>query len=151
MDNIDKRYKNGKIYKLVCSETGDVYYGSTIRTLKYRLNNHRCKSNDCESKYFVDPVIELIEDYPCNNKRKLEKREQYYIDNNDCVNKLKSYITKEQLIEYKKKYREDNKEKLNQKKREKFECKCGGKYTKSNQSIHERTQKHINFYNKSFE
>ena len=156
--NIDERYKKGKIYKLICSETLNIYYGSTIRTLKQRLRKHRCKDNDCQSKYFVEPVIELIEDYPCNNRRELEKREQYFIENFECVNKYKSYMSEEDRKEYDKKYHQDNKEyykeymkkyikenreKLNEKvkkyreenkekikeiKNQKFNCDCGGQY-----------------------
>jgi len=113
--DIDERYKKGKIYKLICTETLDLYIGSTIMSLYDRLRCHRKSSNNCESKYFVNPVIELIENYPCNNKLELRKREQYYIDSFECINIYKSYQTKEDRKEYMKKfgkkYREDNKEK----------------------------------------
>ena len=39
--NIDLRYTNGKIYKLISNVTGDVYYGSTIKSLKHRLSKHK--------------------------------------------------------------------------------------------------------------
>ena len=34
-------YKNGKIYKIECNETGEVYYGSTTRKLCDRMTDHR--------------------------------------------------------------------------------------------------------------
>lgn len=44
-----------------------------------------------------------------------------------------------------KQYREVNKEKIKQKKNEKNICVCGSCYTKSNQSKHEKTKKHIQY------
>lgn len=41
--------------------------------------------------------------------------------------------------EYNTRYRLDKADKL----KEKFECKCGGKYTRTNKTIHETSQKHI--------
>ena len=39
----DPRYKEGKIYKLVCNITGETYYGSTILELNVRLSLHKNK------------------------------------------------------------------------------------------------------------
>ena len=150
---MDNKYKQGKIYKLICTETLDLYIGSTIETLKERLRKHRGKCNGCKSKNFIDPVIELIEDYPCNNKRELEKREQYYIDNNECVNLKNSYTSKEERKEYDKKYSKEyypkyyleNKDDYNKKRKEKFKCECGSIYRKSDKARHERTKKHLDF------
>lgn len=82
-------YKNAKIYKLT-GENGLCYYGSTIRDLNTRLIEHRCKSkkNFCiTSKLLTNPTIELLENYPCNNKIELLERERWYIENNECVNR----------------------------------------------------------------
>jgi hypothetical protein len=40
---------------------------------------------------------------------------------------------------------EENKAKLN----EKITCNCGGKYTYQNKAVHNKTQRHINYTNKS--
>jgi predicted GIY-YIG superfamily endonuclease len=38
------KYQQGKIYKIVCNETGDIYIGSTIEpTLARRLAKHVAK------------------------------------------------------------------------------------------------------------
>ena len=79
---MDNKYKNGKIYKLVCDATPIVYYGSTIRTLSERLSHHK-KFSDCSSKELFEMgnvSIHLIEEYPCNNKKELESRERIYIE-----------------------------------------------------------------------
>lgn len=128
-------YQLGKIYKLVCNDTGMTYYGSTAQsTLAKRLGQHRdhykgYKKGMC-SNYTAFKILEngnydmiLVEDYPCERKEQLHTRERWYIENNDCINKFvpcrtqKEYRekNKEKYIEYIKKYYEDNKEKVNEK------------------------------------
>ena len=177
---MDSKYKNGKIYKLVCDATPIVYYGSTIQSLSDRLNLHKSASNKCGSKELFDAgnvSIELVEEYPCNNRYELESRERYYIDfmlNNftdrvicneriptrtkaeweqDNIEHRREYKKKyheenrEHLNEYKKKYYLDNKDTINKKRSEKFNCDCGGKYTRRNKSQHLKSKKHINYIN----
>lgn len=75
-----------KIYKITC-ETGAVYYGSTIQTLKARLGSHKTdKSTTC--KDFINPKIELVKEVDENDR---DEEEAYYIKNFECVNK---YIPK---------------------------------------------------------
>jgi hypothetical protein len=74
--------------------------------------------------------------------------EQYYQDNKQELNeKQRQYYqnNKEELNEYNRQYRQDNKQELQRKKNEKHNCLCGGKYTKANKSIHEKTHKHQTF------
>jgi GIY-YIG catalytic domain len=117
---MDERYQNGKIYKLTCDDPTMVYYGSTIKTLAKRLTIHKAPSNKTVSRKMRDVgglQIELLEDYPCNSKKELEQREQYYIANNECINFKDAFHTEEQKLEYIKKYREANREKHNENKR----------------------------------
>ena len=138
-------YQNGKIYKLICSETGNVYIGSTILTLDDRLKRHTASSNNCMSKTFIKPIIVLIKEYPCNNKTELEKEEVIFIKEVNCVNKVipgrtqrQWYLDTQDRI---KQYRLDNKEKF----KEKFNCECGGKFTYASKSKHLNTSKHQMF------
>tara|TARA_R110000787_G_scaffold258125_1_gene363307 strand:+ start:69 stop:620 length:552 start_codon:yes stop_codon:yes gene_type:complete len=104
-------YQKGKIYKLWSPQgtNEEVYYGSTCDELRFRKNGHKQKSNYCSSKIlfekYDDVRIELVEDYPCNNKQELNKKEGEYIRENKCLNK---YISGRTLKEY----RQDNKEKI---------------------------------------
>ena len=120
MDIIDKRYKRGKIYKIVCNETGEIYYGSTIKKyLSNRIAHHRVKN--CCSRQIINRnnyYYELIEDYSCNNKKELETRERWYIENNECINKLIPIRTKEEIKEYHKEYYQQNKEQIKEKKKQ---------------------------------
>tara|TARA_R110002074_G_scaffold75513_1_gene172622 strand:- start:252 stop:743 length:492 start_codon:yes stop_codon:yes gene_type:complete len=154
------KYRNGKIYKLIDLDSDKVYIGSTIQTLDKRLSLHKSHSNPCMSNTFKDPYIQLIKSYPCNSKRALDKEEQKYIDMYDCVNKNKSFQTKEELKEhvkqyhleheeewkeYKKKYDIINNEKHKKRHTQQFTCECGGKYTYSHKIRHMKSKKHINY------
>jgi hypothetical protein len=78
-----------------------------------------------------------------------EKRKQYNIDNAehikqyriDNAEKMKQYRidNAEEIKQQRKQYRIDNAEELNQK----HTCECGGSYTTSNKSIHEKSKKHL--------
>jgi len=113
-------YKNGKIYRVVCSETGRQYIGSTASTLVKRLYNHKRKTNACSTKDFIEPKIFLIEDYPCDRKDQLLSRERFHIESMDCVNKniptrtQKEYRedNKKHVKEYQKDYYQNNKDKI---------------------------------------
>jgi hypothetical protein len=112
-------YQKGKIYKLWSPQGTDeeVYYGSTCNDLRYRKYGHKNKTHNCSSKIlfekYDDVRIELIEDYPCNNRAELNKKEGEYIRENKCLNKA---IAGRTMKEYLKVYRENKiKEKRNAK------------------------------------
>lgn len=86
------KYDLGKIYKIVCNITGEIYIGSTIQTLALRLATHKHYNNTCTSKQIIergDYSIELIENYTCNTRDELHSRERYYIDTLTCINNNK--------------------------------------------------------------
>jgi len=85
-----KDYNQGKIYKIIDESNGDVYIGSTIQTLKSRYHTHGIFKD--YNKLKCNCKIILIEDYPCNSRRELEEREQYFIDNTECINKTRSHL-----------------------------------------------------------
>lgn len=120
------KYQNGKIYKIVCNITNEIYIGSTIRPLDKRLVRHVSdyKSNvhrKCESYKIIergDYNIHLIENYSCNGRKELYKREAYWQKEIKCINKYIAYQSKEEKKIYIDKWREDNKEILKIKKKE---------------------------------
>lgn len=111
-----KDYSKGKIYKIIDESNGDVYIGSTIQSLKRRFHTHQIFKD--YNKLKCNCKIILIEDYPCNSRRELEKREQYFIDNTDCINKLNSYLTPEEHMKMKlhcaNRWRNNNRERVNE-------------------------------------
>ena len=152
-------YKNGKIYRVVCSETNRQYIGSTASTLVKRLHQHKLKNNKCMCKDFIEPKIFLIEDYPCQRKEQLLMRERYFMESMECVNMRRPIITKEEELErikqYKKELYQKNKEQINQKSKEyrennkesilKYNKEC---YEKNKELIN---QKHKEYYEKNKE
>ena len=116
-------------------------YNRAKQNLRNSVTSHQIL--DCP-----DYKIFLVERYPCNTKEELLSREAYYIRNNECVNKNvpnrsqkewqdehkeqkkqqdKERNSKEEIKERKRenemKYRELNKERLNERRRELYKLK----------------------------
>ena len=110
-------YSNGKIYRIICNNTGNMYIGSTCCTLSQRLAQHKSEYNmflngkrkHCSTSFDIikggNYQIILIEYAPCNNKEELLRKERYFIENMNCVNKVVPLRTD-------KEYKEDNKDKI---------------------------------------
>jgi hypothetical protein len=177
-------YKNGKIYQITDIAYTKMYIGSTTQPLSKRFSGHKSKYNkwkeglhhkvsifDIFDEFGIENCkIELIEEYECENKSQLERKEGEYIKNNDCVNKRiegrtkKQYYqdNKDQIAEYKKQYHQDNKvqiiEKAKQfyqdnkeqilgKKKQIINCDCGLSYATGNKSRHLKSKRHIDNIN----
>ena len=101
-------YALGKIYEIVCLDTGKRYIGSTTRPLlSQRLTEHRAESKtekNCSAKQIIlggNYQMNLLETYPCETKDELRKCERKYIEELDCVNiKMPSRTKKEYQKEY---------------------------------------------------
>ncbi len=98
-------YQNGKIYRI--NGNGLTYIGSTVEPLNRRINKHRSIINCgiyCSSRKVINgtETIELIENFPCNNRQELLERECYWFNQipncNDLspvrkpINKHEEYI-----------------------------------------------------------
>ena len=97
----NNKYASGKIYKVVDNAYTMCYYGSTIQLLSRRMVHHRMHYKlfgegrrdrisvfDIFDAHGIDNCkIELVEECPCESKEHLHKRESFYIQNNECVNK----------------------------------------------------------------
>jgi group I intron endonuclease len=128
-------YKNGKIYVIRNHINEKVYVGATTQSLSKRFGEHkRDYKRDYNYKiykafleYGIDKFyIELVENYPCENKEQLNAREGYYIRQFDSYNNgyngqiegrtIKEYYNenKAHILQNKKEYYEDNKDKIKQ-------------------------------------
>ena len=118
-------YQNAKIYKIVNDELNFTYYGSTCNTLTKRLSGHKSdylRGKTCSSLILFQtetkPKIFLVEKFPCKDKSELHQRERFYIENNECINKVIPNRTKreyqlnnhEKYLKYQKNYNDKNKE-----------------------------------------
>ena len=109
-------YKNSKIYCIRSYQTDKVYIGSTTykylctrmaihkNNYKNYLNGSRLYTSFKMIKY-PDAYIELLEQYPCNSREELNRREGSYIRKINCVNKNIAGRTRKQ-------YKIDNAEKI---------------------------------------
>ena len=115
-------YANGKIYKIV-GETGATYYGSTVRSLKLRMYQHRYYKDTSAYPEIIsqmDCEIILIENYPCESRKELVLREGTYIRENPCVNRNIAGRSKKEWIKSNpekikanhKKYHKENREEI---------------------------------------
>ena len=115
-------YKNGKIYKLQCDD-GYYYFGSSATTLTKRLYHHKQDSKN-RSSYVYQHIntigwnrvrIVLVEEYSCENKQQLTRKEDEYIrlhkDDSFCLNSYCAFQTSEERQEYKIQHHINNKEK----------------------------------------
>lgn len=128
-------YKKGKIYRIYSmADPTKQYIGSTVRPLSARLGDHVDKFK-CwkKGKYrytssfdileLGDYRIELMENYPCDNKEELRAREGHFIRQHESVNKVIAGRTpsqwraenQEEIKAKKHKYYIENKNCINQK------------------------------------
>jgi hypothetical protein len=121
-------YTNGKIYKITNADKSKCYIGSTCLTLRERLNRHKSHYNNpqyqggCSVYKLVDEFgvsnchFELLEDYPCKSKKELLERDKFHYENNDCINMQSPCRSKEEQKAYKKKWAQENAERVKAKK-----------------------------------
>jgi hypothetical protein len=141
-------YQKSQIYTIRSHKTNEIYVGSTCSPLEKRLYEHRKKyrhlmegrtdkyTSSFEIIKHADHYIELLENFPCNSKNELRKKEgecirqtencvnikiagrsgkQWVEDNRNHVKEYqKQYDTehKEEKKEYDTEYRKQNSEKI---------------------------------------
>ncbi len=93
-----------------------------IDKFKPSLNNYRACGLDLDRKKET------------NMKRKENDKKKKHIWYENNKDRLKEYFKNEDRIK---------------KRKEKFECPCGGKYTKEHKSHHSKTKRHIDYINSS--
>ena len=172
---MDKRYENGKIYTIRCRYDDNlIYVGSTVENyLSNRMSKHRYLTSCNLSKYvngdWDNWYIELYENYPCDNREQLSKREGEIIRQIGTLNKRIEGRTKKEYQQYNrekikeqrkqnyednrdkqleqmKKYREDNREKLSEYRKKQITCeRCDSIVKKTNITRHQKTKKCLNY------
>ena len=189
--NSDNKYNNGKIYTIRCTDNNNlIYVGSTTQPLYKRWYEHKQLYNKEGKQYNkllyskmrelgIDKFyIELYENIKCENIEELHKKEgeiiriiatlnkkfeglnvkenmkeykkKYKQENQEKIKETKKEYyekNKEKILETKKEYYDKNKEKILETKKEKINCVCGSSFCKGKLSRHEKTMKHIKFIN----
>lgn len=120
---------NGKIYKIIHTQSDIVYIGSTMNELRVRFNQHKtnnynkCAIRDLITQYGQEQFkIILIKEYKVIDKKHLLAYEQLWINKLKCINtnntlfikkiSKRNYYNKnkEQILKYQKEYAIKNKE-----------------------------------------
>lgn len=165
--------RSGKVYKIICSQTNDVYVGSTFNELRIRLRQHKYqfkqwvdeKSNEVSIyPYFETHGIEnfkiiLIKEYKVVDKDHLHAYEQLWINKLNPINKNNPFCIKKL---YKKEWAKLNSDKvqasranrqlqINERNKEKLTCECGVEVSRRNQSAHRKSQQHLRWIQESNE
>lgn len=182
-------YSKGKIYKITSPHTDLVYIGSTCAPLlSHRLRGHVKNYSQWKedrapfmASFIIldagDHAIELLELCPCTCNDELRAREQHWIrEHGDrACNRQKALLTEEEKREYRREYRQANRDRiierkqayrqanrdvLNEKQREYHQanrdrikeqrsviifCACGTQHQKGGKSVHLKTKKHQDY------
>ena len=124
-------YSNTIIYKIVCNDLSvtDCYVGNTTQ-FRQRKSQHKRNCNNSNSKKYNIPLYKFIrehgywenfsmieiEKYPCTDGNEARSRERFYFDLlNANLNKVRPLITKEELKQMNKEYKQKELYKENQK------------------------------------
>jgi len=130
------------------------------RTFKEYYENNQDKKKEYNKEYYEnnqDKIKEYNKEYRENNQEYYKEYHKEYRENNQ--DKLKEYNkeyrenNQDKIKENKKEYSENNQDKLKEYKKEysknnqdklkeKFNCDCGGCYTRPSKAKHEKTKKH---------
>ena len=93
-----------------------------------------------------EKILEQRKQYRLENKDKIKEADkQHYMENKEQITeRQKQYYlkNKEKKSEYQTQYYLKNKEIIKEKRNEKFNCECGGRYSRSCKSQHIKSKKH---------
>jgi len=151
------KYSRGKVY-LIRNKNNDnlIYVGSTIEEyLSKRFCKHKTQYSCSLNKYINDPnnntcwdewYIELYEEYPCENKLQLVRRENEIIRERATINKI-GFRTEEMKKQQDKEYRETHKEEIKERNKLYVENNREKVYKKKAE-YNEKNKEHIKNYMK---
>ena len=186
-------YSNTHFYKIVCKDLNikDLYIGHTTDFTK-RKNYHKSTCNNQRNENFNMPVYQfirnnggwnnwdmiLIETKHCENALEAKRDERTFIEDLQAsLNQKRPITTDKEYREYKQNWHNENKDRINNNKKEKYQanreeqlakckkyyhdnieerrqtrnrlcnCICGDTYTYANKTRHERTKKHVDYVN----
>ena len=155
---LENKFNDSKVYKIVCRVTNLVYIGSTTQGLNRRLIQHKADyKRYLAGNYSYLSSFEIIK----NNDYYIKKIKSYNFENNDdLLGKegywIKKYESVNKIIPNRtpKEWYEDNREVIRAKDRNRYfenritilcvcDCVCGKTYTKHHKARHEKTKRHL--------
>jgi hypothetical protein len=140
----------GRVYAIICYDTGEIYVGSTTRPMYSRIAQHR-HFYDYDGPTAAKPII-LREQYEfiileeCDDDVLLDMEQKHIDALSLCniVNKKRARRTAEQKRQYTTEFSRKSRmtDKVIEKRKEKMECGCGSLFRKEDKSRHYKSQKH---------
>jgi hypothetical protein len=95
-----------------------------------------------EQKKFLSDRTKIYNQTRKINQELFDEEMRKFLSERRRVYHKKYYDTNyDKISEYSKQYRKDNREYFNMK----FNCECGGKYTRTSKSVHVKSLKHQNY------
>lgn len=154
-NNMTNKYEESKIYKLVNSETNDIYVGSTIKRLSQRMAQHRLSSKQNVGRKLyarmndigVDKfMIILVEKFPCKDRDELNAQEYKHIaELKPTLNTYQCNITNKRNSTFKDYYANDEwRKKHLDYILTRIPCECGFVTSRNNLTRHKKGRIHKN-------
>jgi hypothetical protein len=146
--NNDNRRHNYKLYQFIRANGG---WDNWEMVEICKCENDKLREMEQYHIDFIKPSLNSYNAYRSEELNKQLRKEwdiEYRRKNKEHI---KEYAkewrenNKDTIKKKKKEYWTNNKYKIKEKQNEKFECECGGKYTRSNNVVHKRTIKHQNY------
>lgn len=170
-------YSKTVIYKIQHESKDELLYVGSTTHFGNRKSQHKEKCYNANGKIYNAKLYQCIRDnggwdafnmvvikeFPCENKRQAEAEEDKVMrEMKASLNMQRAFITKEEIkeqkkeyreqnrekiVEYRKEYREQNRDKIKEQMKEKIKCECGSVIRKNELSRHKRSIKHQTFIN----
>ena len=151
-------YSNTHFYRIACKDLNitDCYVGHTTN-FNSRKTQHKSNVTNVHSKKYNYMIYQKIRDCggwdnwsmvwiktrSCENYIDACKIEREYIEKYKAtLNAYRPHRTNDERLQQMQEYRQNNMEEINLKKREKHNCKCGGKTTQCQIARHNKSKKH---------
>jgi len=135
----------GRIYKIICKLSNDIYIGSTFNKLNKRLRQHK----DDYGKYLNEVLdrqhLEIYETLWISRLKSCNKNNPFALPLKKHYMMLYREKNKEKLSNLNKEWRKNNMEENKLKRSRKVECECGTTYSHNDKARHLRSQKHQKF------
>ncbi len=152
----------GVIYRIFHRDNEDLCYIGSTTDYYMRKAHHKHSCNNVNNKDHNIKLYQIIrengswdcfqfdilEEVCCETKEELHKKEDEYITTlKPVMNSQKAFGD---LKEYKKQYYVNNKERINEIKKQKIKCECGGEVRIDSLLRHKKSKKHINFIQRTY-
>ena len=136
------------IYCLHNDDLPEYYVGHTMNLrLRWHKHKNKCKTENYKVYQYINNIkMEVLDEIYCSLEEAI-KLERYYMELLEATlnSEVPGRTKKEYHSYYMPIYYQENKEIINEKRKEKFTCICGSTLRINEQQRHFKSKKHINF------